>query len=460
MIKALFFFCRLTILVLIAIWFAHHPGKVEINWYGYAVSLPVGILFLLLFIFIYLLLAVKSFLHIIERYIDRRTGKKEKKKQQKGFQAIARGFSALAAHNKQEALLQSQQAGRNLPDDHAFLSSLLTVIMATSKKPYSATDCKDAPEYQATETALQQLIAYPSTAFLGYKGLALLYRQQKLLAKSLEAANKALNLIPANEWAIKTVLSLNIKLEDYAEAYHLLRLFKKHKLVDKIELNLMKASILYLRSQKTMAENLEDDAITHAVKAHTLLPANPFLAVQAAKALNKQEKYEQTHKILDRCWHLAPHLVVANAMLDLPIYKDSNTRLELARGLCNAPKDNQAGLAFMADLLLQQYQQQTRPQAKDVLFLTDLVMRRTGLSGEIYYQAARLAEIAGLENTRITHLYRLAAEHKHSNDLHCGSCGYTTKEWLPVCPSCESVGSFNEHPPSTSNPALLNNLFS
>ena len=117
MLRALWFFFQLAIVVAAAIWISTQKGAVDIAWKDYAVSLHLGIF--LLFLTLFTLVAV-AFFRIVGTVLSMPASmsrRRRERNRQKGFQALTRGFVAIAAGDAKKATGFAKDVRHLMPDE-------------------------------------------------------------------------------------------------------------------------------------------------------------------------------------------------------------------------------------------------------------------------------------------------------------------------------------------------------
>ena len=153
MLRALFFAVKVGLLVAAAVWIAERPGAVEISWLGYDIHAHVGV-FLLALLAGFLLLSFAFRALALPLWLKHRHGRK---KHERGYRALTRGLSAVAAGDVREAEKRAAQARRFLPGDGG-LPLLLEAQTARLKG-----------DEAAAAQAFEKLLSAPDTAFLQKK---------------------------------------------------------------------------------------------------------------------------------------------------------------------------------------------------------------------------------------------------------------------------------------------------
>src|SRR3546814_18109741 len=108
--RAIVFAALAAAAVFAAYWLATHPGQVTIEWLGYRLEPPIGLLVLAVLLFA----AAAALLYRLVRAIlgtPRRIGRAlSAKRRKRGYKALSQGMVAVAAGDAQEAAGRSRRA--------------------------------------------------------------------------------------------------------------------------------------------------------------------------------------------------------------------------------------------------------------------------------------------------------------------------------------------------------------
>ena len=295
MIKALWFMTKITLVVTLCVWIAERPGTVSIKWMEYEFHFQFG--FFLLLGLISLLCAL--FLHgIIRSLLDlpKNISKhRHKKRTEKGYIALTRGLTAVAAGDQKTAQQQANRASTLLSSDHGL--PLLLEAQAARMNDRE----EDAEQHF---TALTQ---HKDTAFLGIRGLLQSALDQGQHDRALKLARDAHNLNPQQPWIIKIRYNLEIKSHAWSDARKTLKRAEKIKAfpTDKIKSDRV---VIHLASAENNTQNgKKDQAFEDIKKAYKLAPNFVPASCAMARAYLDQNKRTRAVQILERAWKAGPH---------------------------------------------------------------------------------------------------------------------------------------------------------
>src|SRR5882724_3853420 len=155
MLRTLFFFLKLAVLLAVAVWLAERPGQVSLVWLGYRIDTSVGILLaavLVLAVIVALLYRLWRFLVRSPRQIARA---RHDKRRREGYRALTQGMVAVAAGDAQR---QSKKAGLLLEEPP------LTLLLAAQAAQLNGDEA-------AARRYFEAMLERPETSFLGVRGL-------------------------------------------------------------------------------------------------------------------------------------------------------------------------------------------------------------------------------------------------------------------------------------------------
>src|SRR6266404_2527328 len=198
MLRTLFFFLKLAILLAVAVWLAERPGQVSLVWLGYRIDTSVGILLalvLVLAVIVALLYRLWRFLVRSPRQIARA---RHDKRRREGYRALTQGMVAVAAGDAAEARRQSKKAGLLLDEPP------LTLLLAAQAAQLDGDEA-------AARRYFEAMLERPETSFLGVRGLLMQAMRGGDDRAALSLAGRALAERPNTPWAAESLLDLQLR---------------------------------------------------------------------------------------------------------------------------------------------------------------------------------------------------------------------------------------------------------
>lgn len=306
MIRALWFAIQIAIVVYAFMWVAERPGTFEMAWMGYEIDAHIGVLFgciliLLLFTMVFYRMALK-----LMRLPQVLRAKHDKRKDEKGLQALTLGLSAVAAGDAKLAHYQSYRAKKLLSEQQG-LSILL-----------EAQSARLNGDEEGANKAFRRLLENKDTAFLGLRGLLLDALHNHKTDDAEMIARKALTMYPKQPWLLHMVFDLEIRKKDWGKAEEILKKARKVKAFPPAECDGMQAAL-----EMQHAENSSDPQIKikHYKAALKAAPAFvPASIALARKYLDLRQK-RKARNVIEKAWKLAPHPELAALWVDVSPYK-------------------------------------------------------------------------------------------------------------------------------------------
>jgi HemY protein len=303
MIRLLWRFALLLLLVVLFTWLADRPGRISVVWLGReietsvvaAAALLLSGLALLAFLWTFLLRLFRSPATTRRYFRDR--------KNRKGYESLSRGIIAAGAGDVQGAARHAAIAGNSLPDE-----PLVNVLAA------QAAQLKG--DRQSLRRIFEEMTKSPETEALGLRGLFTEARQSGNIAEARQHAERALRANPRLGWASSAMLQLQSLGKDYGAAIETLKQQAKSGLISQTDSNRRQAALLTAQALE-WEDGRPDDALAAALRAHKLDPALVPAAAVAARLHIRQGSARKAAKVLRATWALAPHPDLAEVMSHL-----------------------------------------------------------------------------------------------------------------------------------------------
>lgn len=204
MIRSLWYFLKVLLVVGLAVFLASQPGTVRIEWKDYAVTAHLGLLlvltlaaFLLTFVASGLAFRMTSWPREFLRY-------RQNRRRTKGYQALIRSMVAAAAGDQKNSYSLANRAQKLLPVEESGIPLLLQAHAAKAENE--------------SMTAYRALLENAETALLGLQGLMQKSILQGDVAAALVLAREALKTQPKTPALLKSVYDLEIKNRVWNEA--------------------------------------------------------------------------------------------------------------------------------------------------------------------------------------------------------------------------------------------------
>ncbi|MDB5396573.1 MAG: hypothetical protein JWM91_4079 [Rhodospirillales bacterium] len=335
MIRGLWFFAQLAVLVLGAVWIAGQQGAVSVEWHRWRLETSTGILILIVLVaaLVVILLwriwrSVAGAPHVISRFRHHR-------RRNRGYVSLVHSLAALASGEGVAALRHASEA-------EAIGEPALAHVAAAEAAEMAGDIARAAEEYK-------RLADRPDTMMIGLRGLTGLAERQGDLTEALARARQARKLAPKSPWAAAKLFELEERTGALDAAERTLADAAKLGAVPPTEADRLLARLLLTRAKLTAANGNESDALKDAERAHELDPALTEAAVLAARLLARSGRTPAAERVLTRSWARAPDVELARAWLALAPKSDITARLKQAERLVALDRDNAEGRLALAE---------------------------------------------------------------------------------------------------------------
>ncbi len=232
MISSIWYLVKVFILIGAALYLAVLPGKVEIEWQEYTVTVQLGVVALMLFIVLLAVSFMTGLIHEVFALPKEWNRSRFERRRTKGHQAIVRALSSASAGDYKNAYYLAHRAQKFLPESEAGLSLLLQAHAA-----------KGRGHEADSETAFKALLKNADTAILGVQGLIQKAMLEGDYAKALVLAKESAAVQPKNAHLLKPVYDLEIRNRLWNEALISLEKIAKHKIMSIEEIKSDRAAI-------------------------------------------------------------------------------------------------------------------------------------------------------------------------------------------------------------------------
>jgi HemY protein len=282
-------------------WLAQRPGTVTIEWLDHILRINVFSGIVILAALLGLALLAWSLLRAfwrspaaLARYLNRR-------RQQRGLDALTSGIIAVGAGDKALATRYAAQARKALP--HEPLTHLLRAQAA-----------QITGDRATARRIFEAMLASPDTEQLGLRGLFLEADREGEREAQRQFAERALRLNPRLGWPVEALFDLQCRAADWSGALHTLRVAERQQLVDRTAAKRRRAVLLAAQAQ-ALEDEAPEQALELALEAHSLARDLVPAAAIAGRILASRGRTPKAARVLLRTWRRAPHpdLAVAYA---------------------------------------------------------------------------------------------------------------------------------------------------
>lgn len=345
----------------------------------------------------------------IDRYFARR-------RERRGFDALAEGMMALASGESRLALAKATKAERLLRRPE--LTTLLTAQAA-----------EQAGDRNTAEGAYRKLLAGERTRFVGVRGLM----RQKLAegdtATALKLAEKAFALKPTHEETQDVLLRLQAGAHDWRAARRTLGAKLKHGSLPR-DVHRRRDAVLALgEAQDVLDDEKSIEAREAAIEANRLSPDLIPAAVMAADGLVAQGKPKNAVRILRKAWEASPHPDLAAAFARIAPDEDARARVRRFSVLTRLHRDHPETRMLEAELNIAAEDFPSARKALGDLVETDPTARALTIM-------AAIERGSGADDAVVKGWLARALTASRGPQWVCDICHKGHSAWGPVCDSC------------------------
>ena len=335
MLRGLWFFAQLAVLVLVAIWLAYQKGAVSLEWHGWLVETTVGMLVLIvlaaaaaLVVLWRLWRGLRGTPHTIGRLRHRR-------RRDRSRIALIRSLSAIAAGDGRTALRHASDAEAIGEPAQAHLAAAQAAEMAGD------------PGRAKLEYA--KLSERPDTALIGLKGVIGLAEASGDEAQAVALARQARKVAPQSPWAAVRLFDLQRRTGADADAERSLADAVKLGGFSAAEGERRTAALLLERAREAESQGNAGDALGLAERAHKLDPALSDATVLGAMLLARSGRIPAAERMLTEGWTAAPNAALALAWMALAPKADVTARIRQAERLHTLDRVSVEGRLALAE---------------------------------------------------------------------------------------------------------------
>ena len=284
--------------VIAAYWMALNPGHVTIEWLGYRLEPPIGLLMLAVLVFAVAVVIVYRILRAILGTPKRIGRALSDSKRRRGYKALSQGMVAVAAGDAQEASRWSRRADDLLEDPP------ITLLLSAQAAQLNGDE-------KAAEKYFNAMLEKPETRFLGLRGLLMQALREGDHPRALGYVKQAHAMRPKTPWVVTNLFELSQRSGDLEGAAQALKQAVKIKAIDKAEGDHKGAVITLARAERLLAEGRKEDAFSQARLADRSAPDFLAAALLHARLAVERKAYREAAKVVERSWPRTPSAELA-----------------------------------------------------------------------------------------------------------------------------------------------------
>lgn len=416
MARFVLFLILMVPVVMVGNWLIMHPGTVDIVWLGYAITLHIGVLALMLLVLCIAVISVVLLLWQVASWPERRRARTRYRTLARGLNQLTHGVTALALGDEKAANVALKKAMLALPNEP--LPQLLTAQLLQRQG-----------DHEAARTHLRALLKHASTSLLASKRLIEQHSERQEWEAATQLAQQLYDDVPRERWLVQTLIDLHARQGNTRAMLSLSEGFQWQSPLTKEERNRYAALAYYMQSHSAENERAKRHALRHAVGfAPDFLPA--LLAY--TDLLIDAGEFRQARKWLLAAWLAKPRGILIPAIVRS--VEDNSPRAQ-ARLL-------------QPFLRTQQPYEQALLRAQHALALGEADQAETALEEAIALDETREACALMAETEKLlrgdeaANRWLARAMRAPSGEAWvCDACGTQHSAWQPHCNGCDAFDS-------------------
>jgi HemY protein len=417
-----------AVLVAPAVFFADHPGRVEILWQGWQVETSVAVLAAAA---ILAALAAGLLFSILSAIVDaprRLLRVRREWRRRTGYRALAQGMVAVAAGDPQEARRYAKRADLLLADPP------LTLLLSAQAAQLDGDE-------GAAKRFFTAMLERPETEFLGVRGLLNQALRTGDRSSALRLAARATALRPGTRWAVQSRFDLETREGRWEAARETLAQAAKRRLIPPQLARHHRGVILYELSCAALANGDQRRATALAAEARALTEDLATPAVHHAKLLLRERRIRRATKALERAWRTAPHPDLAQVYGEIHEGETPLTRVKTFERLAaQNPAARESHIARAEAALDARLWGEARRHLNDGL--------ATGATPRLCRLMAQLEEAEHGELGPVREWLDRAVGATPDPRYVCSSCGRESLDWRSLCPHCGAFDTLSWRTPA------------
>ncbi|HOO81785.1 MAG TPA: heme biosynthesis HemY N-terminal domain-containing protein [Alphaproteobacteria bacterium] len=424
MIKALWFAIKVGVLIALSVWIAERPGSVRIEWMEYTFTIQMGFFLLVALVFVLLTLFIYQVLKTFVGFPSSLRRYNEVKAREKGYRALTRGLTAVAAGDKKAAALYSKKASKLLEGD----TGLPLLLEAQAAR-------LDGREEDAAQSFVA-LLEDKDASFLGVRGLLQTALGSGDDEGALALAEKALDLHPHQGWILKIVYDLQIRQRLWTKAEKMLARVENAGVMAPEVVRSDRLALYLAQAEKDLADGYSSDALYLIKKAQKLSPDFAPATISLAEFHMREGHPRKAQNAVLKAWKTAPH--EALALYWMTLKDDENVPDALARLRHLERLLKMCGESARVQLMAGQIAIEAGLWGEARAFLQEA--EKLGATTSLYKAFAMLEERSSRNEVAIKEHLSRAAGAMADKVWVCRETGNIYERWSPVA---QPHGSFN-----------------
>ncbi len=422
MIRTIWFFLKLGVLLYALSWLLRHPGEFSLSIDNYHIETTASVAAIIVLLAIMLIVSILRIGDWLNLWPTRIARWREKK----GIRALTRGFVAIAAGDSSEAIREAKRAHRFLPK-----TPLKNLLLAQAEQLRG--------NRQGAAKYFVALMQDEETAFLGLRGLLNQSLADRKYDQALTYAKQAYAKQPDSVAIWRTLCELEARAHNWKRALELLRMIERRKAWPREQIDDYYAQIWVEEAKLFERDGNLAAAYRLYKKAYAHKPDLIPAAIGYVECLFKSNRNFLAERALYRTWLHAAHPDLAN--LALRYFSSNPTKLvKVLRRLEQSRPDFAPMHKVMAEYAMsQQLWGMAASHIKEL-------MRKMPTANHYRLLQRLFQSLPANDNVLRIDLQKLISEYQDNAKLSpdaawvCGACHHSHFAWRANCQKCGEFG--------------------
>lgn len=293
MIRLIGYFIAFAAAVAAIVWLNNNPGFVEFDWFGYHIKTSMGLFIAAIIILIVVCILLWRLVRSIVGAPDAFGLFFSARRRKKGYEALSKGIIAVGAGDAKAAQKYARAAADKLDDEP------LTLLLRAQTAQLEGNK-------QQAHNAFEKMASQSATRMLGLRGLFVEAQRNEDGGAAKLIALDAVAHDGQSKWALNGLFDLQTAEGDWGGALNSLLMIGRLGSEDAAETKRKRAVLLTAEAMAIENTNAER-ALEFTLDAKNLSPELVPATLMAAKLLLNKGSIRKAHKLLEKCWRLAPH---------------------------------------------------------------------------------------------------------------------------------------------------------
>jgi HemY protein len=430
-------------LVAVAVFFADHPGHVEVVWQDWQIETSVGVFVAAAILAVMLVSSLLWLVLLIVGSPSAFLRRRRDRRRRAGYRALTQGMVAVAAGDPQEARRCARRADALLADPP------LTLLL-------SAQAAQLEGDEMAAKNFFTAMIERPEMEFLGTRGLLNQALRAGDLAAALRLTERAATLRPNTPWVAEGLFDLQVREGRWEAAQETLKHAAKRRIIARERARHYRGVILYELSRDALANGDRRLGARSAAEAQALTPDLAGPAAHHARILLEDQRTGPAAKAIERAWRTAPQPELAQVYRAIYCDETPLARVKCFERLAAQNPEARESFVILAEAA---FEGQLWGEARRYLdkglsapaprfarpanagsVKNDDTAGPSGATPRLCLLMARLADAEGRAGEGMREWLDRAVTAMPDPRYICAKCGGESLEWRSLCPHC---GSFD-----------------